>query len=151
MPLKTPIKKLPMRRFWILLSLAALFSTTAAQAQSICRDGSASKASGRGACSHHGGVARPADPIAPTTQGNSGAIVLPNNASTTVAPARERSSDNSRVSDQAGGAKVWVNTKSGVYHCPGTRWYGATKSGEYTTEKQARAAGDRPAYGRSCS
>jgi hypothetical protein len=45
----------------------------------------------------------------------------------------------------------WVNTKSGVYHCPGTRWYGATKSGEFTTETQAKAAGDLPAYGRSCS
>lgn len=26
--------------------------------------------------------------------------------------------------------KVWVNTASGVYHCPGTRWYGSTKRGE---------------------
>jgi hypothetical protein len=124
-----------MRRFWIVLSLAALFSTTAAQAQSICRDGTASKSSGRGTCSHHGGVARPAEPTAPTTR----------------AEAAERASDNSRVSDQGGATKVWVNTKSGVYHCPGTRWYGATKSGEYATERDARAAGDRPAYGRSCS
>jgi hypothetical protein len=23
---------------------------------------------------------------------------------------------------------VWVNTRSGVYHYPGTRWYGNTKS-----------------------
>ncbi len=29
--------------------------------------------------------------------------------------------------------KVWVNTRSGVYHCPGTRWYGNTKQGEYMT------------------
>jgi hypothetical protein len=141
-----------MRRFWIVLSLAALISATAAQAQSTCRDGTASKSSGRGSCSHHGGVAKPADPTAPTTRGTSGDIVLPTTQSApTTTPARERTSDNSRGSEQGGGAKVWVNTKSGVYHCPGTRWYGATKSGEYTTEKQARAAGDRPAYGRSCS
>jgi len=46
--------------------------------------------------------------------------------------------------------KVWVNTPSGVYHCPGTRWYGATKRGEYMTQKQAQEKGNRPAYGRVC-
>ena len=49
------------------------------------------------------------------------------------------------------GPKVWVNTSSGVYHCPGTRYYGNTKSGKYMTEAAAKAAGNRPAYGRSCS
>ena len=51
----------------------------------------------------------------------------------------------------SGGVRVWVNTASGVYHCPGTRWYGATKAGEYMSEAAARAQGDRPAYGRPCS
>ena len=46
--------------------------------------------------------------------------------------------------------KVWVNTASGVYHCPGTRWYGATKRGEYMTQKEAQAKGNRPAYGKVC-
>ena len=46
--------------------------------------------------------------------------------------------------------KVWVNTKSAVYHCPGSRWYGTTKNGEYMTQKQAQAAGNRPAYGTVC-
>lgn len=141
-----------MRRYWILLSFAALLSTTAAQAQSTCRDGTASKASGRGACSHHGGVAKTAKPAPPTTRGSSGDIVLPATPTPRASTRGQvRASDNSRVSEQGSGAKVWVNTKSGVYHCPGSRWYGATKSGEYMSESQARAAGDRPAYGRSCS
>ena len=47
--------------------------------------------------------------------------------------------------------KVWVNTGSGVYHCPGTRWYGKTKQGEYMTQKQAQDKGHRPAYGKVCN
>lgn len=47
-------------------------------------------------------------------------------------------------------AKVWVNTASGVYHCPGTRYYGATKRGAYMTQAAAQKANHRPAYGRVC-
>lgn len=45
---------------------------------------------------------------------------------------------------------VWVNTDSGVYHCPGTRWYGKTKEGRYMKQKDAQNAGHRPAYGSVC-
>ncbi|MGA2906022.1 MAG: hypothetical protein ABSD98_19525 [Candidatus Korobacteraceae bacterium] len=46
--------------------------------------------------------------------------------------------------------QVWVNTKSGIYHCPGTHWYGATKSGEYMKQSEAQQKGFRPAYHRPC-
>lgn len=52
--------------------------------------------------------------------------------------------------DESDSIKVWVNTNSGVYHCPGTRWYGDTKEGEYMTQAQAVAEGNRPAYHRRC-
>ena len=45
---------------------------------------------------------------------------------------------------------VWVNTNSGVYHCPNTQWYGNTKSGKYMTQREAQAKGYRPAYGAVC-
>jgi hypothetical protein len=48
------------------------------------------------------------------------------------------------------GVKVWVNRRSGVYHCPGSQYYGSTTRGEFMPESQARAAGNRPAYGQSC-
>jgi hypothetical protein len=47
-------------------------------------------------------------------------------------------------------AKVWVNTKSKVFHCPGTQWYGRTKNGEYMTEADAMKNGYRPASGNMC-
>jgi hypothetical protein len=46
--------------------------------------------------------------------------------------------------------KVWVNTASGVYHCPGSRWYGNTKQGQYMTQAEAQEKHYRPAYGKVC-
>ena len=45
---------------------------------------------------------------------------------------------------------VWVNTNSGIYWCPGSRWYGKTKQGKYMKECEARKAGYRPAYNKPC-
>ena len=45
---------------------------------------------------------------------------------------------------------VWVNTNSGIYWCPGSRWYGKTKQGKYMKECEARQAGYRPAYNKPC-
>ena len=39
--------------------------------------------------------------------------------------------------------QVWVNTATGIYHYPGTRWYGNTKQGKFMTEKNAIAQGYR--------
>lgn len=47
--------------------------------------------------------------------------------------------------------RVWINTGSHVYHCPGTRYYGATKQGRYATQAEAVASGNRPAYGARCN
>jgi hypothetical protein len=38
---------------------------------------------------------------------------------------------------------VWVNTDSGIYHQPGTRYYGKTKQGKYMSEADAIKAGYR--------
>jgi hypothetical protein len=41
--------------------------------------------------------------------------------------------------------QVWVNTATGIYHYPGTRWYGNTKQGKFMSEKDAIAQGYRAA------
>jgi hypothetical protein len=103
-----------------------------------CRDGTTFSGTKRsGACRGHGGVqtwgpvATAPAPAAPSPQ------PAPTTAGTTNAP-------------PGGSGQVWVNTASKVYHCPNTRYYGKTKQGAYMSEAQARAAGDRPAYGKAC-
>jgi hypothetical protein len=49
-------------------------------------------------------------------------------------------------SGQAG--QVWVNTRSGVYWKPGTRYYGKTKEGRYMSEDEAIRQGYHAAGGR---
>jgi hypothetical protein len=38
---------------------------------------------------------------------------------------------------------VWVNTRTGVYHFQGQRWYGNTQQGAYECRKEADVEGDR--------
>jgi len=39
---------------------------------------------------------------------------------------------------------VWVNTRSGIYHFQGERYFGSTKYGKFMCEHAADAEGDRP-------
>jgi hypothetical protein len=43
--------------------------------------------------------------------------------------------------------QIWVNTKSGKYWKPGSRYYGKTKQGEYMSVEDAIQKGYRPANG----
>jgi hypothetical protein len=42
-----------------------------------------------------------------------------------------------------GSAVVWLDIASGIYYHKGDRWYGRTKRGAYTCEKEAIDAGNR--------
>jgi hypothetical protein len=41
---------------------------------------------------------------------------------------------------------VWVNTRSGIYHFQGERYFGSTKQGKFICEREADKEGDRPTH-----
>lgn len=48
------------------------------------------------------------------------------------------------------GAEVWVNTKTKIYHCAASRFYGKTQQGKYMTQAEALAAGFHPSHDKPC-
>jgi hypothetical protein len=59
--------------------------------------------------------------------------------------AQDSSNPSSSQAAQSQELQVWVNTKTGIYHYPGTRWYGKTNEGKSMSEKDAIAQGYRAA------
>ena len=67
-------------------------------------------------------------------------------------PAKRQAPKPAAVEAPGGGPdKVWVNTNSSVYHCPGDRFYGKTAHGRYMTEAAAKSAGAHGVGGKTCT
>ena len=139
-----------------------------AGATGMCNDGSYSTAtSKRGACRGHKGVkewyaasgssekAAPAkggaSESAPASTSSPAGMSAPSSEPAPAAPASKTKAGARTPAPGGGPDKVWLNTSTNVYHCPGTRYYGTTKAGEYMTEAEAKAKGAHADHGKSCS
>jgi hypothetical protein len=52
--------------------------------------------------------------------------------------------------DDVAEVKVWVNTRTGLYQCPGAKTYGDTKSGRYIGQREALQKGYQPLLHEPC-
>lgn len=130
----------------------------------LCKDGTYySGATKKGACKGHKGVKdwyadaaapasaapapakAPAAAAAPATPPPAAAKAI----ATPAAPLAEKSAPKAAAAG-GGPGKVWVNKSTKVYHCPGDRWYGKTKEGEYMSAADAAAQGFKPDHGKAC-
>lgn len=116
-------------------SKAASGAKSSEQVSATCKDGTPyTGESLKGACSGHGGVDKSASARSSTSGKGSSA------------------SASAQAGAAAGGpGKVWANESTKVYHCPGDRYYGKTKKGEYMSEADARSKGFHPDHGKACA
>ncbi|MEQ1544832.1 hypothetical protein [Methyloglobulus sp.] len=108
-----------------------------AAATGLCKDGTTyTGASKRGACRGHKGVKEWYADKQPAPAAESTAPAATVAPAATAAPVKAAA-----TAPAAGSGKVWVNTRSKIYHCEGSKFYGKTKEGEYMNEADAQAQG----------
>ena len=146
----------------LMLVACAMQGQAPAGSTGQCKDGTYTTAASKmGACRGHQGVktwfaapiaiapgAASAKPPAAVTPTATAAAAAPASPATTSAPGSKQP-----TTAAAGGepGMVWLNAASNVYHCPGTKYYGKTKTGSYMTEAAAKAKGARADHNHPCS
>jgi hypothetical protein len=62
-------------------------------------------------------------------------------------PSEDERAETASAAAPAAVDQVWVNTRTGKYWRPGSRYFGRTKQGRFMTEQEAKAEGFQPAHG----
>ena len=143
-----------MRRLLLAFAFASVLAGVA-HAQSVtCRDGTVlSGANAARMCVAHGGLPPGAgnNPFGTGQQPATGLSTDTQQTARQPRPVPRGAAQGATPAPGGGPGQVWINASSKAYHCPGTRYYGTTKRGEYMTETAAKAGGAHPAGGRACS
>ncbi len=84
-------------------------------------------------------------PVPPSGSGRSGGFFRRRSRSSRSRPDSAAGAGSPVAPSSGSGVQVWVNTKTGVYHLRGSRYYGTTAQGKYLSESAAIAEGDRAA------
>jgi hypothetical protein len=141
-------------------AFAAVPAGAPAGTMGMCNDGTySSSAEKKGACRGHKGVKDwyGEAPVAAAPPATSERATTPPPASTTAktatpAVAQKTAMPPTGTPAPGGGAgKVWANTSTKVYHCPGAKYYGTTKQGEYMSESDAKSKGYHADHGKACA
>lgn len=119
----------------------------------LCKDGTYySGAEKKGACRGHKGLKEWYAEVA--AKADSKAEPKPAPAAPVASVATSKKSAPMAMPSTAapggGPDMVWANETSKVYHCPGDKWYGKTKHGEYLSEADAKAKGFKADHGKAC-
>ncbi len=94
--------------------------------------------------------AAPAAPAAPAAAPPMAKPAAPATTAPMAKPAAPAAAASGAAAPGGGPGQVWVNKSSKVYHCPGTKYYGKTKSGAYMSEADATAQGFHADHGKAC-
>lgn len=139
--------------FFTVVAHAQAPASAPAGSTGLCKDGTYySGAEKKGACRGHKGLKEWYAEVA--AKADSKAEPKPAPAAPVASVATSKKSAPMAMPSTAapggGPDMVWANETSKVYHCPGDKWYGKTKHGEYLSEADAKAKGFKADHGKAC-
>lgn len=129
------------KTLFLFLSMACLFVFGVLSAQSLQQPSGTQSQGDSGTSSQTNQKKKPDANASPSNPASSTAPADNSTPAASASPPAAKVTTARQAPPARAAGMVWVNIDSGVYHKPGTRWYGKTKHGKYMTEADAIKAG----------